>query len=460
MLFEKAACSFRDPDGFVFWKDGHPYRQIHFSYREHYDHLLRSGLYEELVSSGLLIPHEEVCVEEARGFAPEAYKWIKPEKIPFVSYPYEWCFSQLKDAALLTLQAFKRALRHGMILKDGSAYNAQFHRGRPLFIDTLSFEKRGREGPWYGYGQFCRHFLAPLALMSFKDASLGRLAELFIDGVPLPLASSLLPFGARFRWPLFLHLFLHAWGERHLGKPAQREKALGGKMSVRALEGLAESLEEAIHALRPPSQGRWKSYEKDHPYSERALESKRRIAADYLKGMNGKTLWDLGANTGFYSRLASGLGWEVLSVDADAACVEENYKECKRQGNAQLLPLWVDLANPSAGRGWCNKERFSLLERGPADAVMVLALLHHWRIGNRLPFDRMASFLSHIGRHLIIEFVPRSDPKVCELLWIGQSGFEDYTRENFEREFEKHFMIRETRDIEDSERVLYRMEKR
>ena len=190
--------SFRDPSGFVFCQDSSIYRQVNIRYEEDYDYLIDSGLYETLVDSGLLVSYDEIDLGYAR--TDSAYKILKPESVPFISYPYEWCFSQLKDAAFTTLEIQRIALDFGMILKDSSAYNIQFIRGKPVLIDTLSFEKY-HEGPsWVAYGQFCQHFLAPLALMSYRDIRLNQLFHIYIDGIPLDLASSLLPFRTRFRF--------------------------------------------------------------------------------------------------------------------------------------------------------------------------------------------------------------------------------------------------------------------
>ena len=180
--------SFRDPSGFLFYRDGELYRQINASYKEDYDRFVRSGLYEKLVSGKLLVTHEEINISAEK---PETvYKIIKPEKIPFISYPFEWSFSQLKEAALLTLEIEKIALNYGMTLKDANAYNIQFLRGRPIFIDTLSFEKYEEGKPWIAYHQFCKHFLSPISLMKYTDIRLGQLNRIFIDGIPLDLTDS------------------------------------------------------------------------------------------------------------------------------------------------------------------------------------------------------------------------------------------------------------------------------
>jgi len=198
--------SFRDPSGFLFLRDGFIYRQVNTIYRENYDYLISSNLYKTLVDAELLIPHHEVDIKKAR--SDEIYKVIKPELILFISYPYEWCFSQLKDAALTTLEIQKKSLDFGISLKDCSAYNIQFRKGKPIFIDTLSFERYHQGKPWVAYRQFCQHFLAPLALMSYKDIRLNQLFRVYIDGPPLDLTSSLLPFRTRFRispYPLSNH---------------------------------------------------------------------------------------------------------------------------------------------------------------------------------------------------------------------------------------------------------------
>jgi len=201
-------ASFRDPSGYVFRRGGYLYRQINTCYAREYDHLMSSGLYQRLVDKGWLVVHQEVDIEPLE--PSTCYRVIQPQEIRFISYPYEWCFSQLRDAALLTLAVQREALECGMTLKDASAYNIQFHHGKPILIDTLSFALYEEGAPWVAYRQFCQHFLAPLALMSRVDLRLGRLSTLYIDGIPLDLASRLLPFATRFDFGLLSHIHLHA----------------------------------------------------------------------------------------------------------------------------------------------------------------------------------------------------------------------------------------------------------
>jgi hypothetical protein len=197
--------SFRDPSGFLFELDGILYRQINESYLRDYEHLMESGLYQSLVKDELLIPHAECDLSIAR--SDHAVRVIRPEAVPYISYPYEWSFSEIKDAALLTLRVQLIALKHGMILKDASAYNVQFLRGRPVFIDTLSFE-RYSDGPWVAYKQFCQHFFGPLCLCSYTDQRLSQLYRIYIDGPPLDLVSKLLPAKTWLRYSIFAHIHI------------------------------------------------------------------------------------------------------------------------------------------------------------------------------------------------------------------------------------------------------------
>jgi hypothetical protein len=453
----KVPGSFRDPSGFLFRQEGLIYRQINTVYKTHYDQLIESRLYQALLDAELLIPHEEVPTSGAQ--PDKAYKVIKPEQVPFISYPYEWCFSQLKDAALLTLEIQKKSLDYGMSLKDCSAYNIQFRNGTPVFIDTLSFENHREGRPWIAYRQFCQHFLAPLALMSYRDVRLNQLFRVYIDGIPLDLASSLLPRRARLAFGIFFHIHLHARSQKlFAGKPLS---VTDRKMSRIGLLGLIDSLEQAIRKLSwQPQDTEWIDYLDETNYSADAFRHKEELVSEYLDITDSKLAWDLGANTGFFSRVAAGKGVLTISFDVDPACVESNYQACASQHETRVLPLLLDLTNPSPGVGWQNEERASLLDRGPADTVLALALIHHLAISNNLPLDRAASFFGRLCSWLIIEFVPKSDSQVQRLLMTREDVFPDYTQQTFESEFRKHFVVRKSAGIADSARILYLMERK
>lgn len=446
--------SFRDPSGFVFSCDGAIYRQVNTSYREQYDHFMGSGLYESLVDSQLLISHKEVELEYARTDA--AYKVLKPQLVPFVSYPYEWCFSQLKDAALVTLEIQKKAIDFGMTLKDGSAYNIQFINGRPMLIDTLSFEKYKDGDLWVAYRQFCQHFLAPLALMNYNDIRLNQLFRTNIDGCPLDLAGALLPFRTWLRVPLFLHIHLHARSQKHFAD--QRVKVGRRKISRLGFMGLIDSLESAIRKMTwHISSTEWGDYYSNTSYSDCAVEHKCQLVGEFMEQLNPRMVWDIGANTGRYSRIASRRRIPVIAFDIDPACVEKNYLHCKKEKESHILPLLSDISNPSPGIGWNNEERMSLVSRGPADTVLALALVHHLAISNNVPFPLIACFLSNICSSLVIEFVPKDDPQVQRLLATREDVFPDYTQQAFEHAFMERFTIEKTARIKETQRTLYLM---
>jgi ribosomal protein L11 methylase PrmA len=449
-------ASFRDPSGQLFTREGVLYRQVNLVYQENYARLMDSGLYQELVESALLIPHEEV---ELTPLDPaNAWKVIQPERVDFISYPYEWSFSQLKDAALLTLDIQKRALERGMSLKDSSAYNVQFHGGKPILIDTLSFEAYPEGQPWVAYRQFCQHFLAPLSLMALLDVRLGLLMRDFIDGIPLDLTSRLLPLRTRLSWPLQIHIHLHAASQKRYASSALPTER---RMGMTSLLGWIDSLESAIRSLSWSPKGTdWGNYYAETNYTPDGLEHKKSLVGEYLDHIQPRRVWDLGANTGLFSRIASQKGAQTLAFDIDPGAVELNYLECRKSGEPNLLPLLLDLSNPSPGIGWANRERLSVEERGPADAVLSLALIHHLAIANNLPLERVAAFLHRLGRWLIIEFVPKIDSQVQRLLASRQDIFSEYTQDYFERIFSKYYSIQRVEGIRESERSLYLMQAR
>lgn len=424
------------------------------SYKEHYDLLITSGLYDDLVSAGLLIPHAEVSSDSHDG----AYKILKPALIPFISYPYEWSFSQLKDAALTTLEIQKKALARGMSLKDASAYNIQFYRGRPVLIDTLSFESYREGYPWVAYRQFCQHFLGPLALMGITDVRFNQLLRLYIDGIPLDLTSKVLPLKTRCSLSLLIHIHLHAKSQKHYENRTIPKNKLAPKVSRQAMLGIVDNLRSTISGLRWKPEGtEWVDYYQDNSYTPEALEDKKQLVEQYIDKANPKTLWDLGANTGVYTRIAAEKGISTISFDIDPACVELNYREVIRRGEQNILPLILDLANPSPPIGWANEERMSIYQRGPAEMIMALALIHHIAISNNVPLSRIADLLGKSCTWLIIEFVPKSDLKVQKLLATRDDIFTEYTREAFEKDFSRVFDIQMSKQILNSERTLYLM---
>jgi hypothetical protein len=460
---EALGASYRDPSGFVYTRGGTLYRQVNRVFQERYQAFLDSGLYAELVEGRLLVPHREVSLDLAA--SPEAGAVLEPERVGFISYPYEWSFGQLRDAALLTLRLQERALARGLTLRDASAYNVQFVAGRPLFIDTLSFEPREAGAPWAGYRQFCEHFLVPLALVSQVDVRLSALLRSHLEGIPLDLGGRLLPRSSWLRPGLLFHVHLHAMAQRRYAdrgsgavERAAPSAAARRGVSPAAAAGLVSSLRSAVESLDwKPAGTEWADYTEDNNYSAAAAESKRQAVLELLRGLDARTAWDLGANTGEYSRAARQVVPSVIAFDIDPAAVERNYRRIKAENETGILPLLLDLSNPSPALGWAHRERLSLEERGPADVLLALAVVHHLAIGHNLPLERVAAFLARVGRSLVIEFVPKSDSQVRRLLRDRADIFPDYTREGFEAAFRSHFRIDRSVPVAESERTLYLM---
>ncbi|MYD95659.1 MAG: SAM-dependent methyltransferase [Chloroflexi bacterium] len=448
--------SFRDPAGFVFQRDGTFFRQVNRSYEATFAGLMDSGLYAKLTERGLLLRHEAADV----GLAPEpgAVSVIRPEQLKFVSYPFEWSFSQLKASALTTLQVQRLALAHDLSLKDASAYNIQLHEGRPVLIDTLSFEPYEPGLPWVGYRQFCQHFLAPLALMAYRDIRLGTLLQLHLDGLPLDLAAGLLPWRARLRPGLLMHLHLHSRAQARHAESTQTRKSLKGRMSRRRLDALLESLESTVRRLTwNPGDTPWASYGDQSSYSDLGQGDKQRLVAEYLSQVDVESTWDLGGNVGIFSRIAAAKKVPVVSIDSDPGAVDLNYRQMADSGERNLFPIVADLTSPSPAIGWDNREVRSLTDRGPAGLLMALAVVHHLAISNNTHFERLAPFFASLGGRLLIEFVPPDDPMVLRLLEMRNHTFPWYTQEEFETAFSRWFRIERSDGIADSKRRLYLM---
>ena len=444
--------SFRDPSGHIFLSGNQLFRHIDSVYVPVYDSCSESGLFADLFEKQLLIPHEEV--ERS-----DSHVVIQPERITFMSYPYEWCFSQWKDAALRTLQIQKIALNYHFCLKDASVFNVQFHNGKPIFIDTLSFEPYVEGTAWVAYRQFCEHFLAPLALMALKDIRLGTLFRTWMQGIPLDLATSLLPWRTRLNPNLFAHLYLHASSQKNLeNRPGDAPARGETRISRQSLLGILESLEMAINSLHwKPTGTEWGNYYDNTNYSDAALVAKRELVGQFLDQITPTpaTVWDCGGNTGHFSRVASDRGIFTLSLDIDPAAVEQNYRQMREKNETSLYPLVQDLTNPSNNCGWDLTERTSLIGRGPADVALALALIHHLAIGNNVPLEQISKFFTQFAPWLIIEFVPKEDSQVKRLLAHRQDIFPGYNEKGFESAFCEDWKLVSKVPIAGTVRSLY-----
>lgn len=447
--------SFRDPSGHIFERNAVLCRQVNVGYKEHYDLFIASGLYKELAESNRLIPHSELNADPAAKGA--VYRILNPQRLPFISYPYEWCFSQLKDAALLTLDIQKIALQKGMTLKDASAYNVQYFQGKPIFIDTLSFEKYQEGRPWIAYLQFCQHFLAPLSLMALRDIRLSQLLRVHLDGIPLDLASKLLPRGSWLNFGLLSNIHLHAKAQTSFSNNPDKTDSTSG-VSKSGLVAIVEGLAEAIAGLKYSAVGtEWEGYYRKLHYAPKTFDAKNGFVAGAISKLKPKSVVNLGANDGTFSRLSAKDGIPTISIDSDPAAVENNYLLSKKIRDTFMMPLYGDLTNPSGPIGWANSERKSLASRCKAELALALALIHHLSIGNNVPFGRIAEFFQSLGDWLIIEYVPLDDPQVKNMLTRRHGIIHEYSMGRFEQEFSRFYHIHEKYPLPESTRVMYLM---
>jgi SAM-dependent methyltransferase len=462
---ERVAGSFRDPAGFVFRRDAALYRQVNPRFAQHYDQLMTSGLYETLTGAGLLVRHEEVDVAPHAG---DAHRVLRPEIIDFISYPYEWCPGQLRDAALATLRAQQLAFDHGMSLRDASAFNVQFVAGKPVLIDTLSLEILPQGEPWVAYRQFCQHFLAPLALASSVDVRLLRLLAVHLDGVPLDLAAALLPGRSRMQPGLAVHLHAHARSQRRHADDAGAEEQTksgaksGGRFSEQAFRGLIDSLTAAVRKQGwEPGQSAWRDYyAAKESYSDEAMAHKEELVAKFVGELQPRSVWDLGANTGRFSSLAARTAASVVALEMDPSAVEVSWRQAAAGETPTVLPLVMDFANPSPGLGWAHAERQSLSDRGPADVALALALIHHLAIANNVPLADVAAWFATLCQWLVLEWVPKDDPMVRRLLASRHDVFDGYSEQGLEDALADWFEVVRRERVNGSQRTLYLLRRR
>lgn len=441
------SASFRDPSGYLFTHRNVLFRAVNPSYQKHYEHFVGSGLKAKLDERELLIPFEDFAREDGM---PEAWKILRPQPVPFISYPYEWSFHQLKAAALLTLNIQEQAMQHGMTLKDANAYNVQFIGARPVFIDHLSFELLPEGKPWVAYRQFCEHFLAPLALMHYSTDHLLPMLQGWPDGLPLGVAVSLLPRKSRFKAGLLMHLHLH----HKTTKKAEEVGATPQEQSLKAggLINIVRNLRETVEALEwTPAASHWTEYMAGLPASA-YVEPKEQAVTAVLEAFRPYSAVVLGANTGHFAQLAVSTGAYTIALESDAACVQQL---CLTNQHRLLLPLVMDLAHPTPALGFAHTERMSLGDRGPADMVLALALIHHLAIGRNIPLPRLAEWMATLGKRLLVEWIPKTDERVQWLLAAREDIFEQYSQSVFEAAFSEYFELEQRSELGSSGRVLY-----
>lgn len=443
-------ASFRDPSGFIYEKEGTIYRFVSTAYQSHYELLQSSGLAAGLLKKKLLLPYSELNVNHTD--RTDWYLTLVPQPIPFLSYAWEWSFTQLKDAALATLSICKTALQKGMILKDATHTNIQFVEGQAKLIDTLSFETYKEGDAWIAYRQFCECFLNPLLLAVYTGMDIHKLMLSYADGVPARTTAKLLPFKTKLKPSIYLHVHLHA---NMAGKATGSATKTAKKISKKNIEQILQSLEDSISSLTlPTTTTTWNNYYEETILSEEYLTAKKQIISSILSELDYTSVLDLGANEGEFSLLCKKEAM-VVSTDFDSACIDSLYRRLKKEKQQHILPLVIDLTYPSPGMGWMNGERSAFFQRRSFDVCMALALIHHLAIARNISFEQLATFFASVCKTLIIEFVPKTDPKVVGMLQWREDIFEGYNEYEFEEAFKVFFTLTKKMNIPGSERIMF-----
>ncbi|MBL7766918.1 MAG: hypothetical protein JNJ58_12530 [Chitinophagaceae bacterium] len=441
--------SYKDPSGFIFLHQDQYYRQVNPVYQKHYDHLMTSGLHETLVQQEKLIPHQDVTPQFSETIA---YKIILPQQISVISYAWEWSFGMLRDAALCTLDNARAALSHSMILKDANTYNIQFIQGKPMLIDTLSFEIYEEGKSWIAYHQFCEQFLAPLALMKYTDVSLNKLLQIYPEGIPLSVCRKLLPSKAKFNLHIYLHIFLQS---QYAGKQEQKKQQKQFFSKAKLLT-LLNGLYDFVSGLSlVEKKSTWNNYYDETILSQHYLDEKKKLVLDLVNTISIKSLLDLGANDGAFSLLLSNQVQQTISIDGDAFCIDRLYEKNKAEKRNHILALCADLTAMSPAIGWDNRERPALLTRLKADLCMALALIHHLAIGRNVPIEKCLELFASFGTYVLVEFVDKTDPKVQILLQDREDIFPDYTLDHFRQLASNTFDILAEKTLQQNTRTLF-----
>ena len=407
-----------------------------------------SGALRRLVDEGLLVGTRFVDDETAARLAaahPGYARFLEHDRIRPITYPYCWSVSMLADAAALTLDLQMRLLETGHSLKDATAYNVQFVRGRPVFIDLSSIERPPRLDIWIAMGQFQQMFTFPLMLLRDRGWDLRSYFLASLGGRTVEQVARAYPGLARWRPGRLLDLTLPLLLNRRSGgdgagpgREILEKKNPDSRAQVINLRRLRNKVRKLAAGYRP--EGTWSRYTQEcGHYGDDATAAKKDLVRRMLQEVRPAEVLDLGCNTGEFSFLAVECGAVVVAADGDPDAVEILYRRV-RQARAPIAPMVLDLCNPSPAIGFRNRERPSFLERVRADAVLALALLHHLHVSGNLPLEAVRDLFCDLTRDaLVLEFVPPADPMFRRLTRFRRESFDSLTLERCIEAFRPRF---------------------
>lgn len=450
--------SYRDIAGTVYNVGSRVFRTINDVAADDFDFLRHSGLLDALVADGRAVPAEDADPAELGDLADGARYVVRHPRLPFISYPYEWSFSALKAAALLHLDIHLEAFERGLTLSDASAYNIQFVGARPTFIDTLSF-RRYRDGEfWDGYRQFCEQFLNPLLLRALVGLPHNAWYRGNFEGIPVGDLNRLIPLRRRLSWNVFTHVILHAaLGSSNAERPQlQRKDMEARRLPAKSFKNLLQGLRNWIARLQPTDRGAtlWRDYEAFKAYAPPETDAKKAFVARFAETVKPAMVWDIGCNTGEFSltALEAGAGY-VVGWDTDQNALDIAFRRATDSG-AAFTPLYGDAANPAPSQGWAQAERPGWLDRGPADSVLALAVVHHLAIGRNVPLPAVVDWLVRLAPTGVVEFAGKDDAQVQRMLSLRKDIFTDYSLESFLAAVKARARIVETQTLSPSGRTL------
>lgn len=445
------AGSYRDRHGRIFYIGDAVYRGISANALANWQSLVATEFFKRGMAKGEIVATRQV--DPARDVGPPVpdKDWaaiLEHERIPFISYPYEWCFEMLKDAALLQLELMRRALDEDMILKDASAYNVQWRGHKPVFIDVPSFENYRAGEPWAGYRQFCQLFLYPLMLQAYKNVAFHPWLRGNIDGLDADNMSRLMTGGSRWRRGVLTNVVLQAKLQRQHGdskKDVKHDIKRAG-FNKQLITANVNRLAKLVTRLDwSPQESQWSSYVDLGHYSDPDAQSKRDFVNKVIARRRRTLIWDLGCNVGEFSLLAAEHADQVVAMDADHLAVQRLYVRLKTRleapSQSNVLPLVINITDPPPAMGWRGQERKSLDQRGVPDLILCLALIHHVVIGANVPMPEFIDWLAGFKSAVVMEFVAKEDPMVMQLLRNKDDIYSDYGPEQFQECVNRWFKI-------------------
>ena len=459
--------SFRDPAGRVYRVEDvtggrRVVRGLTATTTRTVERLLAEPFFKRLLAGGdvantrFLDPGDPVAAAVIdRGWASV----VEHEAVDFPTWPYEWPFGMLKDAALLQLRLLETCVRAGWIQKDATPFNIQWAGTRPVFIDIPSFVPREDGGYWQGHRQFCSMFLIPLLLTAHLGIPHQPLLRSCLEGIPPEAATRYFHGLRRFKRGVPSHVWfpslVEGWMRGRDG--AGRLPAEWGRQPdtvlLALLDGLARLVEKLSCRRATPSE--WLRYPETHSYAVGDFERKTAFVEKHVSARRPRLLWDLGANTGTFSRIAARHSATVVAVDGDPEAADALYRESREGGARNIIPLVMDLANPSPGQGWAGRERAAFADRRSPDMALCLALLHHLRVSANVPVSLLVGWLRRLDATVIVEFVARHDEMFLKLAENKREDYADYTLGNFQAEVDKRFTVEDRVELRDGKRTLF-----